>query len=331
MILAVNNGPLQYDQAYQVVFTIAYSIIIFISVILGILLKNKSDKVKRIPLYIIGITLVVLEISKQIKNVAGYDYQTFFSFITGERSEFDLWGLPFHFCSLFIFWCLFQLIFMNSKKISILFDNLAFIWATFISVLVIFYPGMVFNAAINGVYQTGKINHTSLFHLLVVLYWGIALSLRTYKFDIKKVYQAPVCVLIYGAFVLPAVHIFKQNYCSLYFPDGWDFLVPIYEKGIVAYDGFLIALGIILITIVYLALLGIEKLRDKVKDNKWYLIGYLLLIAGLIALYFVSKNSGYEKFGEMYAVYLVLVTVICELPATLIGHTKAIISKIKKC
>lgn len=329
MFLTVDNGPLQYSEAYQYIFTLAFSIIIGLTVLIVFLLKNKSEKVKRIPLYIIGAILVVLEICKQIKNYNGYYTQHYFSFLTGETAELDYWAFPFHFCSFFVFWCLFQLIFMNNKKLSIFFDNMAFIWATFISLLMLIYPGMIFGGTVTNFYETGVINSTTLFHLIVLLYWGIALGLRTYKFDIKKIYQAPLCFIIYGTIVIPAVHIFKQNYCSLYFPDGWDFLVPVYEKGIVVYDAFLVLLGVILVTIVYLACIGIGKLRDNVKDNKFYLIGYLLMIPGLIVLFTISKNSGYDPLGYLYFVYLTIVAFICELPATIIGHTKAIFNNKK--
>ncbi len=325
MFLTVDNGPLQYSESYQNIFTLSFSIIIAISVLVVFLLKNKSEKIKRIPLYIIGGILVVLEISKQIKNLTGFYTQHYFSFLTGETAELDYWAFPFHFCSFFVFWCLFQLIFMNNKKLSLFFDNMAFIWSTFIVALVIVYPGMVFGGTATNVYETGVINSTTLFHLIVLLYWGIALGLRTYKFDIKKLYQAPLCFIIYGAIVIPAVHIFKQNYCSLYFPDGWDFLEPIYAKGIVVYDAFLVLLGVILVTIVYLACIGIGKLRDKVKDNKWYQIGYLAMIPGMIILFTISKNNGYDQFGYFYFIYLLLVAFICELPATIIGHTKELI------
>ena len=162
--------------------------------------------------------------------------------------------------------------------------------------------------------------HTLLFHSLVLLYFGVALSLRTYKFDLKKIYQAPICMLIFGTFAIPAAHIFKENYCSIYSYDGWDFLKPVFDKGYFAYDGLLVILGIVLSTILYVAICGIEKLRDKVKDNKWYLIGYYALIPALIILLLISKSLGFEALRPMYAIYLLLIVFICELPATIKGH-----------
>ena len=44
--------------------------IIILAIILGILLKNKSERIKSIPLIIISIIVLILEIIKQILNIA---------------------------------------------------------------------------------------------------------------------------------------------------------------------------------------------------------------------------------------------------------------------
>ena len=58
------------------------------SILLGYLLRNQSEKIRLIPVQIIAVVIIVLEIIKQT-----------FSIIEG----YDLYHIPLHFCSLFLF------------------------------------------------------------------------------------------------------------------------------------------------------------------------------------------------------------------------------------
>ena len=78
-----------YNETDFIVLPISLAIIILITIILRITLKNKSDAVKNIPLMIIAAILVILEIIKQTINFTS--------------PKFDNSMLPFHYCSLFVF------------------------------------------------------------------------------------------------------------------------------------------------------------------------------------------------------------------------------------
>jgi len=319
---------IQYTANTQIYQTVCYIIVLAISLLLRYFLKNKSPFIKRLPLYILGGIIIALEIGKQIRNFSGYNYRYLFAMFRGLTNEFDAYALPFHFCSFFIFFCLFQIIFMKNKKLGPLFDNLTFVWATLIAILVMFYPDMIYGVEIEEFVEgRTEFMHPLLFHGLVLLYWGIALALRTYKFSIKQLYQAPICMLIYGAFAIPASHITKQNFCSIYNYEGWDFLAGVFEKGYFVYDGLLVIIGMVVSTIIYLAILGEESLRDKVKDSSWYFAGYVAMIPAFIILLLISKTTGYTVLQPLYSVWLVLVCFICCLPATIRGHLKAILKK----
>ena len=71
-------------------YLIVPSFIVFIifAVIFGKYMKNKSEKVKYLPLQIITIILLALEFMKQGYNMKG---------------GYDLYALPFHYCSLFLY------------------------------------------------------------------------------------------------------------------------------------------------------------------------------------------------------------------------------------
>jgi len=311
---------LQYNESMQVFSTIAYSLVILITLVVQYFFKNKSEFVKRIPIYVVGILIVLLELGKQLRNITGYEYGTFFAMFRGITDEFSAYALPFHFCSFFIFWIIFEFAFFKNKKIRAFFENMSFLWSLFVFILIFFYPDMIYGGAVEDVYSGEEITHTTIFHFLVVLYFGLTLALRTYNFEIKKIYQSPLCMLIYGAIAIPAAHVFKENYCSIYSCEGWDFLQSVFDMGYVVYDGVLIIIGVVISLILYVSIWFVEKLRDKVKDNKLYLIGYLAMIPGMFILLLISKSSNYEKLQGLYPIYLTLVAFICCLPATIKGH-----------
>ena len=66
-----------------------FLVMIAFSFMLGKLLKGKSEFVRSIPLQLIAMTLVMMEIIKQVRAV-------------GENG-YDLYALPLHFCSLFLY------------------------------------------------------------------------------------------------------------------------------------------------------------------------------------------------------------------------------------
>lgn len=72
-------------------YLIVPSFIVFIvfAVILGKLLKGKSEKTRYLPLQIITLVLLALEFMKQGYNMKDDGY--------------DLYALPFHYCSLFLY------------------------------------------------------------------------------------------------------------------------------------------------------------------------------------------------------------------------------------
>jgi len=162
---------LQYDKSMQIFTAIAYSIVIIISLIISKLLKNKEEKTKKIPLYIISGLILFLEMHKQIRNCLGYNYNYFYAIFKGMTNEFDTYALPFHFCSFFMFWVLFDLIFMKHERLSKFFNNMAFLWATFIFVLMFFYPEMVYGSAIRNLILDGNLEYSTVFHFLVLLYF----------------------------------------------------------------------------------------------------------------------------------------------------------------
>ena len=61
---------INWTQSQQQIFPIAYAVIIFISILLGILLNKKSEKIKNIPFIVITTILLLFEVFKQVRAIS---------------------------------------------------------------------------------------------------------------------------------------------------------------------------------------------------------------------------------------------------------------------
>jgi len=308
---------IQYSKNMQIFSLIAYSLAFIVSLLIKKYYSKHEDKDRHLPLYIIGIVIIILEIGKQGRNILGYNYRNIFATFRGITGKFDAYALPFHFCSFFIFWLILQLIFSKNQKISHIIDNMSFLWSTIVVLLILVYPDMIYGGDVESLINGEEILHTIYFHWLVILYWTIDLLLQVYEFKINEIYQAPLCMIFYGLLAIPAAHIFKKNYCSIYSCEGWSFLEGVFNKGYFIYDGLLIIIGIILSTTIYLAICGIEKIRKYYKNNKLSNYGYYIFALLFITLFVISAFTNYTLLMPLYSIYIILIYIISFIPATI--------------
>lgn len=183
-------------------YAIVPAFIIFagIAILLGFLLKNKDEQTKLLPLRIIAVAILLLEFSKQAISISrGY----------------DLYHLPFHYCSLFIYLLpLHAFSFGKLKKCidGITFASCASLFLFFLIVPTILYPeGAITNVA-NNFFDF----HTVAFHHLVVLYLFVAIALKQFKLSFKR--DFPIIAIILSAYVIIATilsYTLKVNFQNL--------------------------------------------------------------------------------------------------------------------
>ena len=170
-------------------YAIVPAFIIFagIAILLGFLLKNKDEQTKLLPLRIIAVAILLLEFSKQAISISrGY----------------DLYHLPFHYCSLFIYLLpLHAFSFGKLKKCidGITFASCASLFLFFLIVPTILYP-----------------EGTVAFHHLVVLYLFVAIALKQFKLSFKR--DFPIIAIILSAYVIIATilsYTLKVNFQNL--------------------------------------------------------------------------------------------------------------------
>ncbi len=185
-------------------YTIIPSFIVFIifAVIFGKFMKGKSEKTKYLPLQIITLVLLALEFMKQGYNIKDDGY--------------DLYALPFHYCSLFLYLLPFHSFYKGKYKKTTDAITLSCLASLFLFMLVM--PDVVFGAGnITGFFEGFSNFHTVTFHLLVCLYFVLTLSLKLYNFDVKK--DLTVTAIFLAVYVIIATIMsfsLKVNFHNLY-------------------------------------------------------------------------------------------------------------------
>ena len=225
-----------------------------ITVVVCYLNRNKSNFWKRMPLMIIAGLMLWLEVVKQTYNIMiGY----------------DLWNLPLHFCSLFLYFC--PLAAFLSGKVGSFGRTMVFICG--IMFICIFYtePSSVLSRACDDVFASFATFHTFAYHHLVLLFLFIMLGEGLYEPEKIDFLYAVVGVAGYALVAVPMAFILDTNYCAIL-----EGMMPILERlrlnaGQIVYDLTLFVLGIagacLVVAVAYLIKLIIlyYKPRDEFK------------------------------------------------------------------
>ena len=226
------------------------------SVVLRKCLKDKSEKIRLIPLQVIAVIIVVLEIFKQV-----------ISFTKG----YDLYHIPLHFCSLFIFFYPLAAFYKGKYKESIRAFTSAISFALFL--LMTIYPDLIYSG--NNIANTFKHFfdfHTVVFHTVATFGAFVIVSLDLHQPETKKDTKNVYIILFVYCLVAGVVsQILKTNYNNFYHCN-----VPPLENlrvsVVSALGGFGQALYVIVVTIADFAFVtgaywlyrGIRKLFQKI-------------------------------------------------------------------
>ena len=174
---------------------------VLVSVVLRLLLGKKSLKIRMIPFQILACFIVLLEIGKQAV-----------SFSRG----YDLYHLPFHFCSLFIFMLPIMAFYNGKYKRAVTCITAAISAAMFLLMLI--YPNLIYSAGnIEEFFSDYLSFHTVAFHNIVMLEFLLILGLNLHTPAPKKEIRNAVVFTI-GFCVVSAsmAQILKTNYANFY-------------------------------------------------------------------------------------------------------------------
>lgn len=179
----------------------AIIVMLVIAVVLRLTLGKKDREIRMIPFRIFACVLVVLEIGKQgLSLYRGY----------------DLYCLPFHFCSMLIFLPAIMAFYRGKHEKTISCITTAVLAAVFI--LTAIYPDLIYSAQAVKEFSTNYFSfHTVAFHnvamLLFVLIPALDLHEPAPKGETKKVL---LFILGYCVIAATMAHLLKTNFNNFY-------------------------------------------------------------------------------------------------------------------
>ena len=179
----------------------AIIVMLVLAAVLRLTLGKKDRKIRMIPFQICACILVLLEIGKQGLSL----YQ-----------GYDLYHLPFHFCSILIFLPAIMAFYRGKHEKTISCITTAVLAAVFI--LTSAYPDLIYSAQAVKEFTTNFFSfHTVAFHnvamLLFVLIPALDLHEPEAKGEPKKVFLFILCYCVIAASM---AHLLQTNYNNFY-------------------------------------------------------------------------------------------------------------------
>lgn len=197
----------------------ALALMIVIAGVLRVTIGDKPLKIRMIPFQVLACMAVLLEIGKQVVSLLrGY----------------DLYHLPFHFCSLFIF-ALPAMAFYNGRHKRVVTAVTCSLGAA-LFLLMLIYPNLIYSAEnIENFFGDFMNLHTVAFHNIAmfefVLIVFLGLHTNDTKRDIKAVVLFTICFCIVSATM---AQILKTNFANFYTCN-----IPVFESLRTALQGVL--------------------------------------------------------------------------------------------
>ena len=172
--------------------------IIIIALVLYICLRNKNQKIKNIPLIVITLTMLILEVIKQVRD-----------FMEG----YSTWIIPLHFCSLFLYF--YPLATLAKGKLKDFGVTMAFVSSCLMTALFYFNPSSIISDSAGDIFGSFGNFQTFIYHHLVMLFLFTGLALNMFKVSKKSFIHILIGFTIYGAIAIPLAHVLDTNYCNI--------------------------------------------------------------------------------------------------------------------
>ena len=183
----------------MIVLPIMLVSILIISALLGYLLRNKSEKVRNIPLIVIASVILVLEVIKQIR--------------AGVTGEYTTWTIPLHFCSFFMVW--YPLAQFTKGKLKQVGMACSFSTSAMMFLLFYFNPSSIIGDSSGAVFESFSNFHTFTFHHLVLLYLFCFIALRVYKPQKSDFLWGSLAFLGWAILALSMAYALNTNYTNI--------------------------------------------------------------------------------------------------------------------
>ena len=199
---------MNYSEADKAVLPVVFLAMVAVVAILALILWRRSERIRAIPTAIVAIALIFIEIVKQRWNILG---------------DFDLYFLPFHYCSLFFI--VIPLAELCGPRMSRIFRPIATCMAFMVSAAMYVYPQGIMGTASENFGVNFKQTHGFIFHHLVVLYLLLVIGMRLGRPRWRDALRVGLVGAVYCALAIPLAHNFQSNYCNFL-----DSVIPAVEN-----------------------------------------------------------------------------------------------------
>lgn len=164
-------------------------------------LGKKPLKVRMIPLQITTCVLLLLEVGKQVLSL---------------KQGYDLYHLPFHYCSLFLFVMPVMCLYHGKHRQTVSTISMSICAAMFL--LLMIYPCLIYSDGNIREFFTNYFSfHTVAYHNLVVFLFLQMMALELYTPGEKKEQWAVVLfIIVFCAVSASMAHILETNYANFY-------------------------------------------------------------------------------------------------------------------
>lgn len=176
-------------------------IMIVISFVLKLLIGKKDIRIRMIPFQVLAVILFLIEIGKQIVSFDG---------------GYDLYSLPFHFCSLFIFMLPLMAFYRGKYEHQVRVVTASICASVFL--LMMIYPALIYSADNIKQYFTDYLSfHTVTFHNIVIFEFFLIVALGLAPAGEKGEQKAIIAFMtVFGAVAGIMAQILKTNYANMY-------------------------------------------------------------------------------------------------------------------
>lgn len=208
------------------------AVMIILAAVFRAVLK-KDEKIRMIPIQILTCILLAMEVGKQVLSlIQGY----------------DLYCLPFHFCSLFLYVMPVMSFYKGKHRQAVFAVSTALCASVFLLMLI--YPALIYSADNIQNFFKGYFDfHTVVFHNIVMFLFVLIVALDLHT-PMPKKDQKPIVVftLCFCAISASMAHILKTNYANYYSCN-----IPILEEVRLAVQG---AIGAIPAKLIYILIVS---------------------------------------------------------------------------
>lgn len=179
----------------------AVAVMLFAAWILHRYLGDKRWEIRMIPFHILTAAIVLLEIGKQVTSL---------------RIGYDLYHLPFHFCSMFIFMMPVMSLYRGKRQEAVRGITAALFCAT--SLLTLIYPSLIYGAAdIQSFFTRFLSFHTVAFHNIVLFGFILILALRLHTPEVKTEQKSMVLFMVCFCVISATMaQVLKTNFNNFY-------------------------------------------------------------------------------------------------------------------